>query len=569
MKPVITKMKLPDFTGPVCRTKPWVPPPGKTSRDDKDATKAKKPAGTAGVVRQEYSRRFTVPLLEFPAMTVDEGHFGFLERICNPPGAMSSFPLESEKRDTSTWTEMRNCEAETQTDSRVPPFQYCDPDALKLPEKIELHKLSQVVQHLEDECSGFREALSEKNDLLVRAQEELGIFLGHLHALRTTLLLAENCSAVSSFMWKEEENVPAKIKDLKVNASKVRQAISTLLDKEDHGSSVSDELPRVWGLLTRVLARLESDLWESCKDHLTTHLRRDIESKEEEIAQLRKDVEYYMKREEGEKERQDRCLDLIQELQKKCHGEKKSLRKGVESWESNAAKYEETIQSLSRELNDKDRKLHEATSESESLRASIEKMHLERIDVERALINMKSKVADLEPLILNPTANVQAQRLMNELGEHKDEIRFLRKKLQEVSQQKGFSTVGLNALLCDMNLLQETLHKSRDPKTRQLVSLLDKLKQQVSQLAGGHWDLHAASLNGQSFEPAFVFDREKERLSAKVEELQGELDHMAASNRNLTSYIATLRKSYAAVFCESLQTSSQPSRVTEEGHASH
>lgn len=566
-------MKIPDFTGSVYRTKPWIPPPARTSKEEKPA---RTNAGTPRVATPDYSQGFISPLHESnEASEIEDDE---VDHSVPPPShrAESDFAAEIRKRDSSTLTEVRSSEAEVQTDAGVPVLERLKSETLNLQEMVELQKLSQVVCYFEEECSGFREALEEREGHLKESQQALSIFLGHLHGLRATLALAGSCAEAHSVMWHEEQ-VPEKLKTLKASAARVRSAISCLVDGEKDHTVNFRTLPLAWEHLINVLLKLENKLSEAYQDKLTTRLRHDIEAKDKQIVHLEKELQYHKSREEGEKVRQDRCLDLIQELQRKCDSEKQDLKKAAKCQESKASKYEETIRSLTTKLNDKERKLHNVTLECDTLRTTVDKMQLDKIDMERVLINLKSKIADLEPLILNPTANAQVQHLMQELGRYRDEIYHLRQRLQEVSRQNiqmgrqgDTSHAGTSRFVCELLMLKEMLRKSRDPGTRHLVAAVEKLEKQVPQLLPTYATKYSSSdrsrvpldvvdadrhLQGMTPE----YDPEKEQLAAKVEELQAKLDRMAASNRSLSSYIATLRRSYAAVFCQSPDVSQHPS----------
>ncbi|CAN8019331.1 unnamed protein product, partial [Ixodes persulcatus] len=381
---------------------------------------------------------------------------------------------------------------------------------------------------------------------------------------------------------KHHRDVQHRTSFLKEKAAELRGVISAIRDNGDDSALnfASGTVPRIWEQLVKVLSRMEEDRLTSSHEDLVRHLNQSLKDKEEHMVQLERDLAYYKKREEQEKERQDRCLDTIEEMQRKHREDRDALKKSSKAFSRKVAKYEESLRSVSLILNQKEKELGQLTRERDDMRAMVERMTLDKVDMERALATVKRlKLVDLEPLILNPTGDAEVKLLKLELSRCKSEMERLRQRASTPH------SADLCAISRQLQMLKNELKKSKDPSSRQLVGAAEKSAVQTTLAPGTcppqRWPSgtpqsrpsipsHVATEERDHVHSALYRrpgdddDKEKLQLIAENQELREKLNREIASNRNLSSYITTLRRSYAAVFRESPESSARHSLYEDD-----
>ncbi|XP_040067560.1 protein Daple isoform X1 [Ixodes scapularis] len=601
MNAAVSKMKIPDFSGPSYKRKPWIPPPALTSKEDREEISktgrvTKKPLQAPHrPLSPEYPRGTAIPLHPYDSAWLTDGVAApstsssgssqpFISRFAHPDRAKDRAESARELRDSSTWTENRNRATETQTDinhkdSKMEQLQH---EVAGLRGALEVEKLTHVVAHFEVECQDFEKSLQEKELMMKQSRQSLSAMLAHLDALKATLSIAKN-STETALEAKHHRDVQHRTSFLKEKAAELRGVISAIRDNGDDSALnfASGTVPRIWEQLVKVLSRMEEDRLTSSHEDLVRHLHQSLKDKEEHMVQLERDLAYYKKREEQEKERQDRCLDTIEEMQRKHREDRDALKKSSKAFSRKVAKYEESLQSISLVLNQKEKELGQLTRERDDMRAMVERMTLDKADMERALATVKRKLVDLEPLILNPTGDAEVKLLKLELSRCKSEMERLRQRASTPH------SADLCAISRQLQMLKNELKKSKDPSSRQLVGAAEKLERDIWNLNPVEGDplyrqpkerpqekeripSHVATEGRDHVHSALYRrpgdddDKEKLQLIAENQELREKLNREIASNRNLSSYITTLRRSYAAVFRESPESSARHSLYEDD-----
>ncbi|CAN7992954.1 unnamed protein product [Ixodes hexagonus] len=600
MNPAVSKMKIPDFSGPSYKRKPWIPPPALTSKEDREesakAERVTKKLVSDSPASPEFPRCTAIPLHPYDSAWLTDGIAApststssgspqpFFSRFVYPDRTKDRAESVKELRDSSTWTENRNRATETQTDinhkdSKMEQLQH---EVAGLRGALELEKLTHVVAHFEVECQDFENSLQEKEALMKQLRESLHAMHTHLQALKATLAIAKN-STETALEAKHHRDVQHRTSSLKEKAAELRGVISAISDNGDDSALnfASGTIPRIWEQLTKVLARMEEDRLASSHEDLVRHLHQSLKDKEEHMAQLERDLAYHKKREEQEKDRQDRCLDTIEELQRKHREDKDALKKSSKAFIRKVEKYEESLRNMSLMLNQKEKELGQLTRERDDMRAMVDRMTLDKSDMERALATVKRKLVDLEPLILSPTGDAEVKLLKLELSRYRSEMERLRQRASNPH------SADLCAISRQLQMLKNELKKSRDPSSRQLVGATEKLERDIWNLNPVEGDPLYRMPKDRPQErerlpsrvsaeerdhphsdplrrPTNEEDKEKQQLIAENQELHEKLNREIASNRNLSSYITTLRRSYAAVFRESPESSARQSLYEDD-----
>lgn len=547
--------------GPCYKRKPWIPPPARTAKEDAAASQHEHSSRGTSASRREHpcSGESTAPSWRSSspsgAQTVPRRMVHTEKLPGAAPGSIACTQRSSNATSTSTGEDVEHLKNQV----------------VGLQGALEAEKLSKVVYQLEAECEKLAQELQQREEVLTAARRDLDVARGHIRALRVTLAVTAGQDEALSAKHKQDSekhraNFVAKAAELRKTLANLgeRQDVSTTLD------FASGVIPRVWEQLTGVLSRMEQRLSSSSHEDLIAHLNAHLKETEERVSYLQRELDYHRVRGEQERARHERCLDALRESHRQQRHQRSALQGRLKSATQRAAECQRALEDTALVLNQREKELGQVRRQRDRLQAVVDGVVGERL--QDTLDAVQRRLVELEPV-----ARASSDRHRDSRAD-RGKVERSREGKDGLGDEAG--CLDHRSMISRLQDLAEALGRSRDPGCRQLVACVDKLERDLWKLGSG--DRRGVSLNQNSpanpvqwpdedqrgleagiasksgdhlRPPAGDVDREKQQLRGHIAELQGRLNRVEASNRNLTSYIATLRHSYAAVFKETPESS--------------
>lgn len=436
---------------------------------------------------------------------------------------------------------------------------------------LEAEKLSQVVSQLEGECEKLAQELQQREEVLTAARRDLDVACGHIRALRATLAVTVGQDPALSAKHKQDSEKHRA--NFVTKAAELRKTLASLEDWMDVSATLdfaSGTIPRVWEQLTGVLSRMEEQHSSSAHQDLVSHLNANLKETEERVSYLQRELDYHRMRGEQERARHERCLDALQESHRQQRHQRSALHSRLKSATQKTVECQRALENTALLLNQREKELGHMRRQRDQLQALVDNVVGERL--QDTLDAVQRRLIELEPITRAPTDR-----------HHESQVDYSKAE----RSREGGNIFGDEAYCLDhhsmvrrLQDLANALGRSRDPGCRQLVNCVHKLERDLWKLGVDERRGVAAKQNtvpnlvqspGEAQcgmeagnapksrdhlrHSASGVDREKQQLHGRIAELQDRLNRVEASNRNLTSYIATLRHSYAAVFRETPESS--------------
>lgn len=539
--------------GPCYKKKPWIPPPARTAKEDPAASQHEHSSRGTSASRREQpcSGESTAPSWS-----------------SSSPSGAQTLPRRLVRTEKLSGATPGGIALErTQSMPVGEDVEHLKKQVVGLQGALEAEKLSQVVSQLEAECEELAQELQQRDEVLTAGRRDLDAACGHVRALRA--ILAVTAGQDPALSAKHKRDSEKRRADFVAKAAELRRALASLGDRKDVSATLgfaSEMVPRVWEQLTGVLSRMEQQLSSSSNQDLVEHLNANLREMEERVSYLQKELDYHRMRGEQERARHERCLDALQESHRQQRHQRSVLHGRLKSATQRTAECERALKNTALLLNQREKELGQARRQRDQLQALVDDVVGERL--QDTLDAVQRRLTELEP-----ATRVLSDRLC--------ESQVDCGKVEQLREGEGVlrgeaGCLDHHGMIHRLQDLAKALGRSRDPECRQLVTHVHKLERDLCKLGvdeskGGvsskqssaanlmQWPGEAAGIASKSGDhlrhPAGHTDREKEQLCGRIAELQERLNRVEASNRNLTSYIATLRHSYAAVFKETPESS--------------
>lgn len=550
--------------GPCYKKKPWIPPPARTAKEDPAASQHEHSSRGTSASRKEQpcSGESTAPSWSSSSLSGAQMLPRRLVRTEKLSGATPGGIALERTQSSYNVTSMPIGEDAEHLKKQV----------VGLQGALEAEKLSQVVSQLEAECEKLEQELQRRDEVLTAGRRDLDVACGHVRALRAILAVTGGRDPALSAKHKRDSE--KHLANFVEKAAELRRTLAALDDRKDVSSTLgfaSEMVPRAWEQLTRVLSRIEQQLSSSSNQDLVEHLNTHLREMEERVSYLQRELDYHRMRGEQERARHERCLDALQESHRQQRHQRSVLQGRLKSATLKMAECERALKNTALLLNQREKELGQARRQRDQLQALVDNVVGERL--QDTLDAVQRRLIELEPATRTPS-----DRLC--------ESQVDRGKVERSREGEGVlggeaGCLNHHSMIRRLQDLARALGQSRDPECRQLVTHVHKLERDLWKLGvdegrgGGsskqncaanlmQWpgearcgteDGVASKSSDRLRHPASRMDREKEQLCGRIAELQERLNQVEASNRNLTSYIATLRRSYAAVFKETPESS--------------
>lgn len=550
--------------GPCYKKKPWIPPPARTAKEDPAAWQ-----------HEHSSRGTSASRREQPC----SGESAAPSWSSSSPSGAQTLPrrmVRTEKLSGATPGGIALERIQSSYNVTSMPIgedvEHLKKQVVGLQGALEAEKLSQVVSQLEAECEKLAHELQQRDEVLTDSRRDLDVACGHVRALRAILAVtAGQDPALSAKHKRDSEKHRA---DFVATAAELRRALASLGERKDVSATLgfaSEIVPRVWEQLTGVLSRMEQQLSSSSKQDLVEHLNANLREMEERVSYLQRELDYHRMRGEQERARHERCLDALQESHRQQRHQRSVLHGRLKSTTQRMAECERALKNTSLLLNQREKELGQVRRQRDQLQALVDNVVGEHL--QDTLDAVQRRLTELEPATRAPSDRLcESQVDCGKVDQSQEGEGVLRGEA---------GCLDHHSMVRRLQDLAKALGRSRDPECRQLVAHVHKLGRDLWKLGvdgsrGGvsskqnsaanpmQWPGEAqcgmedgiASKSGDRLRhPVSHMDREKEQLCGRIAELQERLNRVEASNRNLTSYIATLRHSYAAVFKETPESS--------------
>lgn len=549
--------------GPCYKKKPWIPPPARTAKEDLASSQHEHSSrGTSASKREQpCPGESTAPSWSSSSSSGAQTLPKRLVQTEKLPGATpGSISLERTQRGYNVTSISTGADVE-----------HLKKQVLGLQGALEAEKLSQVVSKLEGECEKLAQELQQREEVVTAARRDLDVACGHIRALRATLAVTAGQDPALSAKHKQDSEKHRA--NFLAKAAELRKTLASLGDWKDVSATLdfaSVTIPRVWEQLTGVLSRMEQQHASSSHQDLVNHLNANLKETEERVSYLQRELDYHRMRGEQERARHERCLDALQESHRQQRHQRSALHSRLKSATQKTVECQRALENTALLLNQREKELGHVRRQRDQLQALVDNVVGERL--QDTLDAVQRRLIELEPITRAPTD----QQYESQVDHGKAE-----------RSREGGNILGDEAYCLDhhsmirrLQDLANALGRSRDPGCRQLVNCVHKLERDLWKLGAderrgvpakqntvpnlmqspgeaqcGMEAGNAPKSRDHLSHPAGGVDREKQQLRDRIAELQERLNRVEASNRNLTSYIATLRHSYAAVFRETPESS--------------
>lgn len=522
--------------GPCFKRKPWIPPPARTTKED--APRESNRATSAG--RKEPS----CPGENMPSWSSSSSGAQTLPRSM----------VQTEKAAGTTTAPgpngMFSC---TDAELAHPRRQGLGQKTLQVsraaPSQLAESKLSQVVKQLEAGCEDLTLEVQQHEEAAASARHTLELAQSHVQALRAI-------HALTKEHWDDPDNRSAHFKD---KVAELKIMLAALRDRNESVPKISGMINCVWEQVVHIF----SEELHSCSanDDLLKHLNLCLKEKEALVAGLERELGYQEVRVEREQIRHKRCLEALEVAHRQHRDEKNILRGRLRSMDLRLDKCRTALDHTALLLNQREKELAQARRyQLEALAAG---GHLQE-----TLDMVQKKLVELEPMgraaageCKHRTAQVeqnksnQACRAAVEDEGRPPKHQMVMPELAKAATQSkdhgcrhSHKTEKYCCKRCCGDGADSLLkHVPTHSRNHQFERMQVDGEGRIIQVSGIH-------TRDASDGP----DKEKEKLRRQVAELQERLNRVEASNRNLTSYIASLRQSYAAVFKDTPESSIRP-----------
>ncbi|XP_077506803.1 uncharacterized protein LOC144116017 isoform X2 [Amblyomma americanum] len=406
-------------------------------------------------------------------------------------------PRETSRRPTRAGPRVASCPAED-----VPSLSTSSGDQAlagpSTPSQLSSSKLFKIKQELNCWCQDLAGLVTQLEEASAYARHALKLFRIHSESLQTML-----ASYAASKQHSGDPDSRSAYFEGQVDRLHSMVTDPVLYNWQDCVDRTSDVIHHVCEEVHHIISKEP----HSCpaRHDLVKHLNKCLKEKEAMVANLEKELRLKEESAQREQMRHKRCFKALEEAHRQYHNENIVLQNRLRSANLKMQKSRKELDHTAVLLYDKEVELANAKKyeqESVTLREHLQ----ETLD----LVTRKLTV-------LQATDRAAVDECKNHAAE------------RDLKQCSGGRA--------DKHDATQSLHQQFERK----------------QLDGEGWNIEASGIHPRNAGDGS--DKEKEQLRKQISDLQEQLNRAEARNRNLTSYIASLRQSYAAVFKDTPESS--------------